>query len=76
MRNRMIKRAVCLKARPRTTVTCPHCWTRQRSDRAKCYRCEASFIYLDEMTVGTRRIPCPEPPRLRGCGRQRRAYPA
>jgi hypothetical protein len=39
---------VVFATRPRISVTCPRCWTEQRSERNLCYRCDAPFIYLDE----------------------------
>lgn len=40
--------SVAFATRPRLAVTCPHCWTDQRSNRDICYRCGISFHYLDE----------------------------
>jgi len=40
--------SVAFATRPRVSVSCPHCWTDQRSNRDTCYRCGVSFHYLDE----------------------------
>lgn len=39
---------VIVNTRQQKTVTCPYCWTEQRTERDFCYRCGAAFIYLDE----------------------------
>lgn len=39
---------VMFTTRPRVAVTCPLCWTEQRSRRNTCYHCEARFVYADE----------------------------
>lgn len=39
---------VAFATRPRIALTCPHCWTEQRAERSRCYRCGAGFIYWDE----------------------------
>jgi hypothetical protein len=39
---------VMVESRGQKFVTCPHCWTDQRTDRDFCYRCGSAFIYLDE----------------------------
>ena len=39
---------VILASRKQNIITCPHCWTDQRTDRSFCYQCGAEFIYLDE----------------------------
>lgn len=39
---------VFVESRRLKTVTCPHCWTEQRTERDFCYRCGAVFAYLDE----------------------------
>ena len=43
------RREVIFETRPNGPITCPHCWTAQQSDRDFCYRCEAKFIFLDEV---------------------------
>lgn len=40
---------VTVYSREQGFVTCPHCWTDQRTDRDFCYRCGAVFIYKDEL---------------------------
>jgi len=40
--------AVFIASRSQKLVTCPHCWTDQRTERDFCYRCGAEFVYLDE----------------------------
>lgn len=40
---------VIFETRPANGIFCPHCWTKQRSNRKFCYRCSAKFIYLDEI---------------------------
>jgi len=42
------QKAVHFESRSQKLVTCPHCWTDQRTERNSCYRCGAEFIYLDE----------------------------
>lgn len=41
-------RYVMIESRGQKFITCPHCWTDQRTDRDFCYRCGASFFYLNE----------------------------
>lgn len=36
-------------SREQKVITCPHCWTDQRTDRDFCYRCGAVFLYQDEL---------------------------
>ena len=43
------KNLVPMPSRRQRFITCPHCWTDQRTDRDFCYRCGAEFIYLDEV---------------------------
>ena len=40
--------SVAFATRPRVSVTCPCCWTDQRSYRNACYHCGRAFLYLDE----------------------------
>ncbi|MDF2656465.1 MAG: hypothetical protein K0R19_2939 [Bacillota bacterium] len=35
-------------SRKQKVVTCPYCWTDQRSSRNFCYCCGAAFVFLDE----------------------------
>jgi predicted amidophosphoribosyltransferase len=44
---------VFVESRRLKTVTCPHCWTEQRTDRDFCYRCGAAFVYLDKAEKNT-----------------------
>lgn len=37
---------VLIESREQKFVTCPHCWTDQRTDRDFCYRCGAVFKFL------------------------------
>ncbi len=39
---------IMLESRKQKFVTCPYCWTDQRTERDFCYRCGAEFIYRDE----------------------------
>jgi predicted amidophosphoribosyltransferase len=39
---------VIVESREQKFVTCPHCWTDQRTERNFCYCCGARFIYHDE----------------------------
>ena len=39
---------ILLPSRGVKTLTCPHCWTAQRTERDFCCRCGAAFRYLDE----------------------------
>lgn len=39
---------VMVESREQKLVTCPHCWTDQRTERNFCYFCGAEFIYRDE----------------------------
>lgn len=43
------KAVVTFEDRRNTIVSCPHCWTDQRSERDFCYRCGATFVYLNEL---------------------------
>lgn len=47
--NQKRKSDVILKSRKPILITCPHCWTDQRTQRNFCYQCGAKFIYLDEL---------------------------
>ena len=40
---------VIVPSREVKILTCPYCWTDQRTERDFCYRCGAGFIYLDEV---------------------------
>lgn len=40
---------VLIDSRSQKSVTCPYCWTDQRTERDCCYRCGAVFLYLDEL---------------------------
>jgi len=40
--------SIAFTTRPLVSVTCPRCWTDQRSDRNICYCCGGAFLYLDE----------------------------
>lgn len=42
---------VMVESREQKFITCPHCWTDQRTDRDFCYGCGAEFIFLDEQDV-------------------------
>jgi predicted amidophosphoribosyltransferase len=42
------KKHVMVESRKQRFVTCPHCWTEQRTERNFCYFCGAEFVYLDE----------------------------
>lgn len=48
-------KSVIVKSRAQKYVTCPHCWTDQRTERDFCYRCGAAFVYLDEAANRTSR---------------------
>ena len=48
MHQRHQNNQVIVESRRSKVVTCPHCWTDQRTERDFCYRCGAEFIYLDE----------------------------
>ena len=39
---------VMVESREQKFITCPHCWTDQRTDRDFCYGCGAVFFYLNE----------------------------
>ena len=39
---------VFLPSRAVKAITCPHCWTAQRTERDFCCRCGAAFRFLDE----------------------------
>lgn len=39
---------IMIESRKQKLVTCPYCWTDQRTERDFCYRCGAEFIYRDE----------------------------
>lgn len=39
---------VLIPSRTVKSVTCPHCWTDQRTERDFCYHCGAAFHYQDE----------------------------
>lgn len=39
---------VMVESRKLGFLTCPHCWTDQRTERNFCYFCGAGFIYRDE----------------------------
>jgi len=39
---------VMVESRKQRFITCPHCWTDQRTERNFCYRCGAEFVYLEE----------------------------
>lgn len=39
---------VAFATRPAVLVSCPCCWTDQRANRNRCWRCEAQFVFLDE----------------------------
>lgn len=41
-------KAVHFESRKQKLVTCPYCWTDQRTERDSCFRCGAKFIYLEE----------------------------
>lgn len=43
-----IKQFATAPSRNQRFITCPHCWTEQRTERDFCYRCGTRFIYLDE----------------------------
>ncbi len=45
------QKTVHFKSRRQRFVTCPHCWTDQRTERGFCFRCGAEFIYLDELEI-------------------------
>jgi len=48
-RNKNTKeKQVIVKSRSIKIITCPYCWTDQRTERDFCYRCGAGFIYLDD----------------------------
>lgn len=49
---------IMVKSRSQNFVTCPNCWTDQRTDRDFCYRCGSVFIYQDELKEGASRISC------------------
>lgn len=40
--------------RPPIALTCPHCWTEQRAERNRCYRCGAEFCFDDEAELPNR----------------------
>lgn len=40
---------ILINSRSQKSLTCPHCWTDQRTERDFCYRCGAVFVYLDEL---------------------------
>ena len=42
------KKTVVVPSRSQKFVTCPRCWTDQRTDRDFCYQCGAEFLYRDE----------------------------
>lgn len=42
------RKHVMVESRKQKFVTCPHCWTEQRTERNFCYFCGAEFIYRDE----------------------------
>lgn len=48
-KNKGNSNCVIVESRRQKTVSCPYCWTDQRTDRNFCYRCGAEFVYLDEM---------------------------
>jgi len=43
--------SVLFESRELKLVTCPHCWTDQRTERDSCYRCGAGFTYFDELEI-------------------------
>jgi hypothetical protein len=47
-KTKIINKYVMIESRKQRFVTCPHCWTDQRTDRNLCYHCGAVFVYLDE----------------------------
>lgn len=40
--------AVHFESRMQNLITCPYCWTDQRTERNFCFGCGAEFLYLDE----------------------------
>lgn len=42
------KQHVLFQTRKDRIVTCPYCWTDQRTERNFCYQCGAGFSYGDE----------------------------
>lgn len=40
---------IMVKTRSQNFVTCPNCWTDQRTERDFCYWCGSAFIYQDEL---------------------------
>ena len=43
-------------SRSQKIVTCPHCWTTQRTERDRCYQCGAIFRYRDEEARPTQAV--------------------
>lgn len=41
-------KTVFFETRNEAMLSCPHCWTEQRSDRDFCYQCGAHFHFTDE----------------------------
>lgn len=42
------KNQVLFQSRQEKVVTCPYCWTDQRTERNFCYHCGAGFTYRDD----------------------------
>lgn len=49
--NKSNQKTVHFESRKQRSVTCPYCWTDQRTERDFCYLCGAEFVYLDELKV-------------------------
>ena len=54
------KNHVMIESRGQKLVTCPYCWTDQRTGRDFCYCCGAVFLYRDEQIKKNINGPAPE----------------
>lgn len=62
------KNNVIVESRSMKVITCPHCWTDQRTERDFCYRCGAEFIYLSTACIALPQSERSRPSRPPGTG--------